>query len=80
MYQITIKGFHTKQQAREFASWYNGQGEQDAMVWFECRMEEGVLDVSSMTVDCSKPYDDWDEVNGVGNLNICLNIDKTSGE
>lgn len=27
----------TKKQAKIFAEWYEGQGEQDADIWFECQ-------------------------------------------
>ena len=27
----------TKEQAKQLANWYEGQGEQDASVWFECQ-------------------------------------------
>lgn len=53
-YTLTIKGFKTKEQVLAFASWYEGQGEQDACVWFECRKEEGEIDVSVMNVDTKK--------------------------
>lgn len=53
-YTLTIRGFKTKEQVLAFASWYEGQGEQDACTWFECRQEEGELDVGSMNVDIKK--------------------------
>ena len=31
----------TRAQAREFASWYEGQGEQDADIWFDENCEDG---------------------------------------
>lgn len=51
MYKINVTGFKTKAQAEEFISWYEGQGEQDAAIWFECRKDEGVLDVDFMPVE-----------------------------
>ena len=37
----------TLEQAKELAHWYEGQGEQDAGVWFECQ------DKSAPSVDVS---------------------------
>lgn len=54
---LTIKGFNTIAEANAFADWYEGQGEQDASIWFECRKDEGEIDVHSMLVDCHKPYE-----------------------
>jgi len=51
--KLIIDGFKTKEQVEEFWSWYSGAGEQDAGSWFECRKEEGVLDVSFMPMDYS---------------------------
>lgn len=60
-YEVVIKGFQTKEQAKEFVSWYSGQGEQDIQIWLECRKEEGIIDVSSM--DTIPPYNNWrDEI------------------
>ena len=55
-YSLTIKGFKTPEQVTEFIKWYEGQGEQDAAIWFWCRKEEGTIDVNFMPVDCSKQY------------------------
>lgn len=56
--QITleISGFNTKAEAEEFISWYSGQGEQDASIWFECRKQEGKINVDTMNLDCIKTY------------------------
>ncbi len=56
MYELNLKGFKTKEQVLAFIKWYEGQGEQEAQVWFEERMSEGEIDVDFMPVDCSKPY------------------------
>lgn len=53
-YELHIKGFKTKAQAEAFAKWYEGAGEQDAQVWFECRKDEGEIDIDFMPTDCSK--------------------------
>ena len=41
---VTIKGFKNREEAIQFMSWYEGQGEQDSCEWMECRKDEG-LDV-----------------------------------
>ncbi len=62
MYSLKFNGFKTKAQAEAFLSWYEGQGEQDSVIWFECRKEEGKIDVDSMMVDCQKTYPmQWNE-------------------
>jgi len=53
MYELNLKGFKTKEQVLAFIKWYEGQGEQEAQVWFEERMSEGEIDVDFMPVDCS---------------------------
>jgi len=35
MYSIKLDGFVSKKQAEEFVYWLSGQGEQDAIYWFE---------------------------------------------
>lgn len=56
MYSIKIDGFKTKEQAEAFVQWYEGQGEQDASIWFECKKNENEIDVDFMPVDCKKTY------------------------
>jgi len=71
-YQITIHGFKTKQQAEQFIHWYEGQGEQDASIWFECRQVEGELDVDFMPTDLVKTFPlVWEEEN----LNLYLDLE-----
>ncbi len=41
MVNVLITGFKNNDEAKEFINWYEGQGEQDASIWFECRIEEG---------------------------------------
>lgn len=31
-------------QVKAFSDWYDGQGEQDSAMWFECRKDEGEID------------------------------------
>ena len=45
-FQITIKGFKTKAQAKAFYDWYENQGESDSPYWFEERQLDGEIDVS----------------------------------
>lgn len=57
MFNLLIKGFNTKEEALAFAKWYEGQGEQDAATWFECRKQEGSIKIDFMPVDCNKDYE-----------------------
>jgi hypothetical protein len=68
-YSLTLEGFKTKEQVQAFIDWYEGQGEQDAQVWFEIAQSEGRLDVDFMPVDCSQPYH-WIGNNLVAQLKI----------
>ena len=54
MYSLQLNGFKTKQQAKEFLSWYEGQGEQDAANWFEVACDAGRIDVDWMPIDVKK--------------------------
>lgn len=73
-YQVNVTGFKTKQQAEQFVEWYEGQGEQDAAIWFECRKDEGTLDVDFMPTDCSLTYPlQWDE----NTLKLVLRIEQS---
>ena len=51
MYELVIKGFKNKDEAETFLSWYSGSGEQDASIWFECRIQEGLPIREYMDVD-----------------------------
>jgi len=57
MFNLLIKGFNTQAEALAFAGWYEGQGEQDASVWFECRKDEGDIEIDFMPVNCHKGYE-----------------------
>jgi hypothetical protein len=39
-YTVTFTGL-TADQAKTLASWYEGQGEQDADIWFDVNCEDG---------------------------------------
>ena len=56
MFNVMATGFKTKAQAEAFIHWYEGQGEQEAITWFECRKDEGKIDVDSMPCDCKKTF------------------------
>ena len=68
-YTLTIKGFKNKAQVKAFAEWYEGQGEQDASMWFGEMLSDGELDITFMPVNLSIPYV-WDD----SNMTIWLNI------
>ena len=51
MVTLKIGGFKTKAEVEAFIGWYEGQGEQDACIWFECRKSMGLIDVDSMNMD-----------------------------
>jgi hypothetical protein len=53
---LKIEGFETREQAEAFVSWYTGQGEQDAIFWFDARVNEGNLDVNFMPVDSKQTF------------------------
>lgn len=53
-YKLIIEGFTSIAQMKAFYNWYEGQGEQDATVWFEIAKDEGEIDVDFMGVDVHK--------------------------
>ncbi len=69
MYNLLLKGFKTKEQVKAFIDWYEGQGEQDACAWFECRKSEGEIDVDFMPVDVREKYK-WEDNTLVAHLKI----------
>ena len=57
------------EQARELAHWYEGQGEQDADVWFECqdhepRLRAPLTDVGRGVVNGKRVGPGWMEESG----------------
>lgn len=50
MISVTFEGFKSIKDAEIFVQWYEGQGEQDAEIWFECN------DSTAPMVDCNKAY------------------------
>jgi len=69
-YSLTIKGFKTPEQVKAFIEWYEGQGEQDAAIWFEAQSEK--IGTDFMAVDVHKEYV-WNE--DKTNLTAWLSID-----
>lgn len=51
-FSITLSGFKTKEQARKFLTWFEGQGEQDETIpiWmgedvhFQCDVKTGMIE------------------------------------
>ena len=56
MFTLMITGFRTQKEVDAFVDWYEGQGEQDADIWFECRQAEGDIECDSMHTDMSKDH------------------------
>lgn len=56
MFKLEISGFRSQAEVKAFVAWYEGQGEQDAGIWFEERMNEGEIDRDFMPVDCKATY------------------------
>ena len=52
---VVVHGL-TEAEAKEFVKWYEGQGEQDAAVWMECRMQEGEINRDFFACDIPKTY------------------------
>lgn len=55
-FRVTFSGFESAEQAIAFADWYEGQGEQDAVYWFEARIDDENLDVRSMYTNISESF------------------------
>ena len=66
-FSLTLRGFKTKQQVQEFLNWYEGQGEQDSCIWFEC--QDNMDGVTTMNVDVRKEYE-WDGNNLIAYLQM----------
>lgn len=47
---LTFKGFRSIDEAKEFASWYSEQGEQDITIWLDARKDAGTLQCDWMGV------------------------------
>ena len=54
---VQVTGFQNEDEAQEFSSWYEGQGEQDLPVWFDSRIGEGKNVRKYLNADCAKTYD-----------------------
>lgn len=65
-YSLKINGFRSMKEVETFINtgnleleyiWYNGQGEQDASIWFEEAKLQGDIDRDFIPIDTSKPYE-----------------------
>lgn len=56
MFKLEISGFKSMEEVEVFIKWYEGQGEQDASVWFEEAKMRGKIDRDFMPVDCGATY------------------------
>lgn len=50
-YTLQIDGFNDINEVQEFINWYEGQGEQDAAIWFEERKNEGKIGTRFMPMN-----------------------------
>lgn len=64
-YKLEISGFKSEAEVKAFVLWYEGQGEQDAIPWFEEMKMRKKIDRDFMPVDCGKTYP-LDVKNNVG--------------
>lgn len=64
-FEVHLKGFKTRAQAEAFVNWYSNSGEQEASNDFECRKEEGTIDVDFMPIDnrCTWPLNEGNVIN-----------------
>ena len=51
-FSVTLKGFKTKEQAKEFLDWYEGQGESDISIW----LDENRCGAKYMNIDLDTEY------------------------
>lgn len=68
MFTVTFTGFRTLEQAKEFAAWYSGAGEQDAPIWMEEHV--GVTSCYAESIDTVK--------DGTG-VTVALNVREETG-
>lgn len=68
-FTLTIKGFKSKEQVEEFASWYVGEGEQSLSEWLKC-----YENIDSMNVDCNKMLNKWNIQESESNLDLYLKV------
>lgn len=65
---LLITGFKSQKQIDTFISWYSGQGEQDADIWFDCQSvktpmidDEQTNAVTHAIKMYQKSTDDWNQ-------------------
>lgn len=51
MFTVTFKGFETLEQAKVFADWYEGQGEQQSDCWLEEHSDINFACVENVTIE-----------------------------
>lgn len=56
-YSLKINGFRSMKEVETFINWYEGQGEQEASIWFEEAKLQGNIDRDFIGVDTNKPYE-----------------------
>lgn len=56
MFKLEISGFRSEAEVKAFIRWYEGQGEQDASIWFEEAKMRGEIDRDFMPVNCRATY------------------------
>ena len=52
--------FNSPETALHFASWLDGQGEQDYWIWMECREQEEEGDITATRFDWGNPKLSWE--------------------
>jgi len=56
MYELTIKGFKTKDEVEAFIHWYESEGEQYASTCLEMEKDEGKDVRTFLETDCGKTF------------------------
>ena len=49
--KVIFDGFETIEQARTFAEWYSGSGEQDSCIWLEENCDLKAANVNTITIE-----------------------------
>ena len=78
-YSVTLSGFQTKEQARKWLNWYEGQGEQDETIaiW----MDEDVVINCDVKTGMIEHEDGWEyKVNVYGPEEVEILSDSEGGE
>lgn len=71
-HKVVFDGFETLEQAKAFADWYSGSGEQESGYWLEVNTE----DINGAYVDCHKVAENKGyKVDENNNLIVPLRLD-----